>query len=110
MKMKEGKVVPFWRNGIFLLSVGTMVIFACLFAMDVETVLGWARKTADLRKANHEKLYAYVTKYTRYLYLPASWRYGADLLCSAFWGQSFVGQLTSIADQAKKKADKPTKE
>lgn len=24
---------------------------------------------------------------------------------SAFWGQSFVGQLTSIADQAKKKED-----
>jgi hypothetical protein len=24
---------------------------------------------------------------------------------SAFWGQSFVGQLTSIADQAQKKED-----
>ncbi|KAI5858136.1 glycosyl transferase [Tricharina praecox] len=48
---------------------------------------------ADLRKANHEKLYAYVTKYT-----------------SAFWGQSFVGQLTSIADQARKKEDTEAKE
>lgn len=51
MKMKEGKAAPFWRNGIVLMSVGTFLIFACLLAMDVETVLAWARiasrKTAE---------------------------------------------------------------
>jgi len=34
----------------------------------------------DTKRANHEKLYSYVTKYT-----------------SAFWGQCFVGELTRIA-------------
>lgn len=36
----------------------------------------------DLREANHQKLYGYVTKYT-----------------SAFWGTSFVNELTRIAGQ-----------
>ncbi|KAF8469134.1 glycosyl transferase [Kalaharituber pfeilii] len=36
----------------------------------------------DTKRANHEKLYSYVTKYT-----------------SAFWGQCFVGELTRIAVQ-----------
>lgn len=35
----------------------------------------------DLREANHQKLYGYVTKYT-----------------SAFWGTSFVNELTRIAE------------
>jgi xyloglucan fucosyltransferase len=59
--MKEGKAGSFWRNGIVLMSVGTMMLFACLLAMDVETVLAWARvsrrKTAertDLKNANPE--------------------------------------------------------
>ncbi|RPB17751.1 glycosyl transferase [Morchella conica CCBAS932] len=39
----------------------------------------------DLREANHKKLYEYVTKYT-----------------SSFWGQSFVGELTAISEQAEK--------
>jgi len=46
----------------------------------------------DTKKANHEKLYSYVTKYT-----------------SAFWGQCFVGELTKIAvqgeDEAAEKAE-----
>ena len=35
----------------------------------------------------------------------------ANIYCdSAFWGQSFVGQLTSIADHARKKEDTEAKE
>ena len=53
MKMKEMKAVPFWRKGIILMSVGILFIFTCLLAMDVETVLAWARissrKTAELQ-------------------------------------------------------------
>ncbi|OLL22494.1 Alpha,alpha-trehalose-phosphate synthase [UDP-forming] [Neolecta irregularis DAH-3] len=40
----------------------------------------------DLRETNHQKLYRYVTKYT-----------------SKFWGQTFVGELKRISEQAEKK-------
>jgi len=41
----------------------------------------------DLRESNHQKLYKYVTKYT-----------------SQFWGDSFVGELKKISEQAQLKA------
>jgi hypothetical protein len=59
--MKEGKVGSFWWNRIILMSVGTMMFFTCLLAIDIKTVLAWvrvsSRKTAewsDLKNANSE--------------------------------------------------------
>ncbi|KAG0562082.1 hypothetical protein KC19_9G116600 [Ceratodon purpureus] len=62
--MKEGKTVPFWRNGIVLMSIGTVMIFTCLLAMDMETVdfasaRISSRKTAertDLRNAVNREM------------------------------------------------------
>lgn len=49
MKTKEGKGVPFRGYSIYIFTGVTVLALTCLFALDVETVLGWAGRTAQLR-------------------------------------------------------------
>lgn len=57
----------------------------------------------EQRTLNFEKLDKYVQKYTRYVYHQTLVTCFSSYNSSAWWGQSFVGELTRISEQADKK-------
>lgn len=54
----------------------------------------------EQRALNFAKLDRYVSKYTRYVHGDAQRGLKTDSNCSAFWGQSFVTELTRISSHS----------